>query len=109
VLSSFSVDGAAHLRARRRRCGPRGGRRPFPHHHAATDAWIQRVLPCVRGCTVETARRIADDDTADPAPLAAELELLLGRVRMSVALLVHRLNPLRARKARARRAPLLTA
>ncbi|NBM14616.1 FUSC family protein [Streptomyces sp. GC420] len=71
--------------------------------HAATDAWIQRALQCVHRCTSEAARRLAGDEDADPAPPAAELEVLLGRVRMSVAPLVHPLNPLHARKARARR------
>ncbi|GAA3368374.1 FUSC family protein [Streptomyces sannanensis] len=70
--------------------------------HFATNAWIQRALHCVHGCTSEAARRLAGDESADPAPRAAELELLLGRVRMSVAPLVHPLSPLRARKARAR-------
>lgn len=75
--------------------------------HAATDAWIQRALLCVRHCTAETARRLAGDDSADPAPHAAELELLLGRVRLSLAPLVHPLSPLRARKARARQVIVL--
>lgn len=70
--------------------------------HAATDAWIRRALSCVHGCTTEAARRLAGDEQADPAPLAAELEMLLGRVRLSLAPLVHPLSPLRARKARAR-------
>ncbi|MCP3818743.1 FUSC family protein [Streptomyces sp. A3M-1-3] len=75
--------------------------------HAATDAWIQRALLCVRNCTAETARRLAGDEGADPAPHAAELELLLGRVRLSLAPLVHPLSPLRARKARARQVIVL--
>ncbi|WP_190107686.1 FUSC family protein [Streptomyces cinnamoneus] len=70
--------------------------------HAATDAWIQRALLCVRRCTAESARRLAGDDGADPAPHVAELELLLGKVRVSVAPLLHPLSPLRARKERAR-------
>lgn len=70
--------------------------------HAATDAWIRRAVHCVHGCTAAAARRLAGDEQADPAPLAAELELLLGRVRLSLAPLVHPLSPLRARKARAR-------
>ncbi|GGT59903.1 FUSC family protein [Streptomyces purpureus] len=70
--------------------------------HAATNAWIQRALTCVHACTAAAARRLAGDPEADPAPLAAELELLLGRVRLSLAPLVHPLSPLRARKARAR-------
>ncbi|WP_267243481.1 FUSC family protein [Streptomyces sp. PR69] len=70
--------------------------------HAATNAWIERALSCVHGCTAAAARRLAGDEQADPAPLAAELELLLGRVRLALAPLVHPLSPLRARKARAR-------
>lgn len=70
--------------------------------HAATDAWIRRALHCVHGCTTTAALRLAGDEKADPAPLAAELELLLGRVRLTLAPLVHPLSPLRARKARAR-------
>lgn len=71
--------------------------------HATNDAWIQRALHCVHRCTTEAARRLAGDPEADPAPLAAELETLLVRARLSVAPLVHPLSPLRARKARARR------
>ncbi|MEV8531630.1 FUSC family protein [Streptomyces sp. NPDC051211] len=70
--------------------------------HAANDAWIQRALHCVRAATAASLQRLAGDDEADPAPHAAELELLLGRVRMALAPLVHPLSPLRARKARAR-------
>ncbi|WP_431047359.1 FUSC family protein [Streptomyces sp. P1-3] len=70
--------------------------------HAATDAWIQRALNCVRRCTAAAARRLAGDATADPAPDVAELELLLARVRLSLAPLLHPLSPLRARKDRAR-------
>ncbi|MFB9734052.1 FUSC family protein [Streptomyces thermocoprophilus] len=71
--------------------------------HAVTDAWIQRVLRCVHACTAEAAARLAGDPDADPAPRVAELEQLLGRVRLSVAPLVHPLNPMRGRKQRARR------
>ncbi|MFF9525327.1 FUSC family protein [Streptomyces achromogenes] len=71
--------------------------------HATTDAWIQRALRCVHACTAEAAARLAGSATADPAPRVAELEQLLGRVRLSVAPLVHPLNPMPARKARARR------
>lgn len=70
--------------------------------HAATDAWVGRALQRVHRCTTEAARRLAGDDRADPAPHAAELEILLGRVRMALAPLVHPLSPYRARKARAR-------
>lgn len=69
--------------------------------HATTDAWIQRALRCVHACTAEAAARLAGSATADPAPRVAELEALLGRVRLSLAPLVHPLSPLRARKARA--------
>jgi hypothetical protein len=71
--------------------------------HATTDAWIQRALRCVHACTAEAAARLAGSPTADPAPRVAELEQLLGRVRLSVAPLVHPLNPMPARKRRARR------
>ncbi|MEU4210846.1 FUSC family protein [Streptomyces sp. NPDC026206] len=70
--------------------------------HAATDAWIRRALAAVRQCTAESARRLAGDEAADPGPQVAELELLLGRVRVSLAPLLHPLNPWRARKERAR-------
>ncbi|MFE7747948.1 FUSC family protein [Streptomyces sp. NPDC057428] len=70
--------------------------------HATTDAWIQRALRCVHACTAEAAARLAGSATADPAPRVAELEALLGRVRLSLGPLVHPLSPLSARKARAR-------
>lgn len=70
--------------------------------HGANDAWIQRALHCVRASTAASLDRLAGNPDADPAPYAAELELLLGRVRMALAPLVHPLSPLRARKARAR-------
>ncbi|WP_406443923.1 FUSC family protein [Streptomyces sp. NBC_00631] len=71
--------------------------------HLTTDAWIQRALRCVHACTAEAAARLAGSATADPAPRVAELEQLLARVRLSVAPLVHPLNPMRARRRRARR------
>ncbi|MFF2009620.1 FUSC family protein [Streptomyces sp. NPDC058195] len=71
--------------------------------HAVTEAWVGRALRCVRACTAETAARLAGDDAADPAPRVAELEAVLGRVRLSLAPLVHPLNPMKARKGRARR------
>ncbi|MEX0168864.1 FUSC family protein [Streptomyces sp. LMG1-1-1.1] len=71
--------------------------------HAATNAWIERAVTCVHTCTTAAARRLAGDPAADPAPHARELEVLLGRARLSLAPLVHPLSPLRARKARARR------
>ncbi|MER5790638.1 FUSC family protein [Streptomyces sp. NPDC001980] len=71
--------------------------------HLTTDAWIQRALRCVHACTAEAAARLADSATADPAPRVAELEQLLARVRLSVAPLVHPLNPMHGRKRRARR------
>jgi hypothetical protein len=70
--------------------------------HATTDAWIQRVLHCVHVCTSEAAARLAGAPDADPARHVAELDVLLGRVRISLAPLMHPLNPLLARKARAR-------
>ncbi|MGV9940475.1 FUSC family protein [Streptomyces sp. NPDC003401] len=71
--------------------------------HAVTDAWIQRALRCVHAGTAEAAARLAGDPAADPGARAAELEQLLGRVRLSVAPLTHPLNPMLGRKARARR------
>ncbi len=72
--------------------------------HAITDAWIQKALRCVHACTAEAADRLAGSTLADPAPRVAELEVLLGRVRLSLAPLVHPLSPLPAltRRARAR-------
>ncbi|MFF0138197.1 FUSC family protein [Streptomyces sp. NPDC005227] len=70
--------------------------------HAVTDRWIERALHAVHGCTAAAAGRLAGDAQADPAPRAGELEALLGRVRMSLAPLVHPLNPMRERRARAR-------
>ncbi|MCX4702883.1 FUSC family protein [Streptomyces sp. NBC_01352] len=71
--------------------------------HTVTDAWIQRALRCVRACTAEAAARLAGNENADPVSRVAELEQLLGRVRLSVAPLVHPLNPVLGRKRRARR------
>lgn len=71
--------------------------------HTTTDAWIQRALRCVHACTAEAAARLAGTPDADPAPRVAELEQLLARVRLSVAPLVHPLNPMLGRKRRARR------
>ncbi|WP_458248011.1 FUSC family protein [Streptomyces sp. MAI_2237] len=71
--------------------------------HTTTDAWIQRALRCVHACTAEAAARLAGVLGADPVPKVAELEQLLGRVRLSVAPLVHPLNPMLGRKRRARR------
>ncbi|MGW1258845.1 FUSC family protein [Streptomyces sp. NPDC002513] len=70
--------------------------------HAVTDRWVRRAVHAVHGCTAAAARRLAGDTEADPAFRAAELEALLRRVRQALAPLVHPLNPLRARKARAR-------
>ncbi|MEU6575102.1 FUSC family protein [Streptomyces sp. NPDC046805] len=75
--------------------------------HLTTDAWIQRALRCVHACTAEATARLNGSTTADPAARAAELEQLLGRVRLSVAPLVHPLNPLLGRKRRARRVLVL--
>lgn len=71
--------------------------------HATNHAWIERALHGVRSCTAEAVARLAGSPTADPAPHAAELELTLGRVRLSLAPLVHPLSPYRGRRARARR------
>ncbi|MGR8011924.1 FUSC family protein [Streptomyces hypolithicus] len=70
--------------------------------HTATNAWIERAVRGVHSCTTVAAHRLAGDPDADPEPLAAELEVLIGRARLSLAPLVHPLSPLRARKARAR-------
>ncbi|MGH4031934.1 FUSC family protein [Actinomycetota bacterium Odt1-20B] len=70
--------------------------------HATTNAWIERALRSVRACAAESAARLSGTPDADPAPHVAELEALLGRVRLSLAPLVHPLSPMRARKARAR-------
>jgi hypothetical protein len=70
--------------------------------HSVTEAWVERALRCVHACTAETAARLAGDPTADPAPRAAELETLLGRVRLSLNPLVHPLSPMKARRGRAR-------
>ncbi|MFF5445693.1 FUSC family protein [Streptomyces sp. NPDC012888] len=71
--------------------------------HATNEAWIQRALRCVHAATAESAARLAGSPTADPAPHVTELELLLARVRLALAPLVHPLSPFAARKARARR------
>ncbi|WP_210571329.1 FUSC family protein [Streptomyces sp. GESEQ-4] len=71
--------------------------------HATNDAWIQRALHCVHAATAEATARLAGDEGADPTTRVAELEQLLGRVRLSVAPLVHPLNPMLGRKRRARR------
>ncbi|MEV0738106.1 FUSC family protein [Streptomyces sp. NPDC050549] len=71
--------------------------------HTTTNAWIQRALRCVHTCTAEATARLAGSGRADPAERITELEQLLGRVRLSVAPLVHPLNPMLGRKRRARR------
>ncbi|MFJ5773902.1 FUSC family protein [Streptomyces sp. NPDC093094] len=71
--------------------------------HAVTGAWIQRALACVHAATAEAVARLAGVPDADPSPRVAELEQLLGRVRLAVAPLVHPLNPMFVRKRRARR------
>ncbi|WP_455359216.1 FUSC family protein [Streptomyces sp. SYSU K21746] len=71
--------------------------------HATNHEWIQRALRCVHACTSEAAARLAGVAGADPTPHAVELEVLLGRVKLSLTPLVHPLSPYRARKARARR------
>ncbi|MFC3231820.1 FUSC family protein [Streptomyces nitrosporeus] len=71
--------------------------------HSVTEAWVERALRCVRSCTAEAAARLAGGEDADPPSRVAELEAILGRMRLSLAPLVHPLNPVRARKRRARR------
>ncbi len=75
--------------------------------HTTNDTWIQRALLCVQAATSASVRRLAGDAAADPTPHAAELEALLGRVRLALAPLVHPLNPFKARKERARRVLVL--
>ncbi|MFD7864312.1 FUSC family protein [Streptomyces sp. NPDC059783] len=70
--------------------------------HSVTEAWVERALRCVHTCTAEAAARLAGSEAADPHRRVAELEAILGRVRLSLAPLVHPLNPLRARRRRAR-------
>ncbi|MEU6172166.1 FUSC family protein [Streptantibioticus parmotrematis] len=64
--------------------------------HAATDTWIRHALHAVRDATTAVGARTPLE------PHIARLDLLLGRVRLAVAPLVHPLSPLRARKERAR-------
>ncbi|MET9347938.1 FUSC family protein [Streptomyces termitum] len=71
--------------------------------HAVNDAWIQRALRALHAATAASERRLAGDGAADPRPHVAELDLVLGRVRLSLAPLVHPLAPFRGRKDRARR------
>ncbi|MEU5403659.1 FUSC family protein [Streptomyces sp. NPDC005963] len=71
--------------------------------HTTNNIWIERALERVRTCTAESLARLSGVATADPAPHAAELEQLLGRVRLSLAPLVHPLSPYRGRRARAQR------
>ncbi len=70
--------------------------------HATTNAWIERAVRCVHECTAQAVARLGGAHDADPAARTGELEALLGRVRLSLGPLVHPLNPLRHRKARAR-------
>lgn len=75
--------------------------------HSVTDAWVERALHCVHACTAETAARLAGSADADPVPLVAELDAILGRVRLSLTPLVHPFSPMRARKKRARQVLVL--
>ncbi|MGW3247050.1 FUSC family protein [Streptomyces sp. NPDC001070] len=70
--------------------------------HAATDAWIRHALGAVRDFTGEAARHLAGGPGEDLGRHVAELDVLLERVRATVAPLVHPLSPMRHRKARAR-------
>ncbi|MGD3109820.1 FUSC family protein [Streptomyces sp. YGL11-2] len=70
--------------------------------HSVTDERVGQAVRCVHACTAKAAARLAGHPDADPAPLVAELEAILGRVRLSLVPLLHPLNPLRHRKARAR-------
>ncbi|MEV6548375.1 FUSC family protein [Streptomyces sp. NPDC051597] len=69
--------------------------------HTTTDSWVRHALHSVRASAAAAAARLAGED-ADPTPHITELEHTLARVRLSLAPLVHPLNPRRARKARAR-------
>lgn len=77
---------------------------------AATDAWIRRALHTVRDFAGQAARDLEGGsggvlEGGSGGGLdrrAAELDAVLGRVRASVAPLVHPLSPLRARRDRAR-------
>ncbi|MQS06747.1 FUSC family protein [Streptomyces alkaliphilus] len=75
--------------------------------HAATHGWILLALDAVHGTAREATRRLAGDPDAEPARRVAELEPLLDRARLSLAPLLHPLNPLRARRARAREVTVL--
>lgn len=70
--------------------------------HAATDAWIRRALQAVRDFTGEAARHLAGGPGDDLARHVTELDVLLERVRATVAPLVHP----SARCAAARPAPV---
>ncbi|MFF0075555.1 FUSC family protein [Streptomyces sp. NPDC005494] len=70
--------------------------------HSVTEAWVERALRCVHACTEEAAALLAGSEGADPPRRVAELEAILGRLRLSLTPLVHPLNPMRARKRRAR-------
>ncbi len=70
--------------------------------HATTDAWIRRALDAVRDATGAAARHIGGAEQPLERHIE-ELDALLGRVRVSVAPLVHPLNPSRSRRARARK------
>ncbi|GCB95160.1 FUSC family protein [Streptomyces noursei] len=70
--------------------------------HAVTDDRVEQAVRCVHACTAAAAARLAGDAAADPAPRVAELEAILGRVRLSLVPLLHPLSPSRARKRRAR-------
>ncbi|WP_236244584.1 FUSC family protein [Streptomyces sp. CC210A] len=70
---------------------------------ATTNGWIGRALHSVHASAAAAAARLAGDGQADPTPHIRDLEALLARVRLSLAPLVHPLNPLRVRKRRALR------
>ncbi|MER5427873.1 FUSC family protein [Streptomyces sp. NPDC002588] len=70
--------------------------------HTVTDALIERAWHCAHACTAEAAAHLAGDPAADPAARVAELEQLLGRVRLALAPLLHPLNPMPGRRRRAR-------
>ena len=52
--------------------------------HTVTDHWVRRALHAVHDCTAAATRRLAGDAASEPAARAAELDVLLGRVRLAL-------------------------
>ncbi|MEV6110382.1 FUSC family protein [Streptomyces sp. NPDC051940] len=70
--------------------------------HALTDVWIRRAMDAVRACIDAAERHAHGDRHAEPHRHLAEYQALLARARMTLAPLLHPLNPFAARRARAR-------